>query len=176
MKPKLTQKLAALSLPATLALFLSCARAGDLAQEAITLDLVATTDPFIVIDYKATLAKLPPAEQASARSWLQELDALEARLDGEAVDMDTEAKLMVLNQRLDELLLKAKVAPVEIDLLEQLPEDRQLHALKLWRSIQREENTAMLQGAYGSAMDKQLERKYGELEAILADLDDPTQN
>ncbi|MDO6686173.1 MULTISPECIES: hypothetical protein [unclassified Agarivorans] len=165
MKYRLKQNLRLLAPLLALALYLGGAQA-----EAIK-DFEPFNDPFIVVDYDASISRLPLDKQSQALDWREQMLALEYQLDSSELDDNVKAEISfsVLYQRLDQLFYETKTDLVKVNVLESLTSEEQLQALKLWRDIQHSE-IALLSNTYNEAEEQKIFEKYAKLDAILASI------
>ncbi|MGY5449926.1 hypothetical protein ACVFI8_03075 [Agarivorans sp. MS3-6] len=128
-------------------------------------------DPFVVIDYDASITRLPSEYQQQAREWRKQLLGLESQLSQETANqhLRLEVSFNALYQQLEQLFYEAKIDVVKVNILEELPAEEQLSVLKLWRDIQSKE-IALLAEYYNQNTEQQLAEQYARLDEILSSL------
>jgi hypothetical protein len=92
-------------------------------------------DPFITIDFKASINKLPEEEKTKAQALYNQLTEFENNITEDELSIEEETRINILYSRLDNIFMSSNVDHVEIDLLKNLSDADQLKALILWRKI-----------------------------------------
>lgn len=95
-------------------------------------------DPFISIDFEASINKLPEEEKTKAQTLYNQLTEFENNITGDELSIEDEIRISVLYSRLDNIFIDSNIDHVEIDLLKNLSDADQLKALNLWRKISNE--------------------------------------
>ncbi|WP_221074164.1 hypothetical protein [Agarivorans aestuarii] len=130
------------------------------------------SDPFVVVDYDASIANLPSDKQALARDWRKQMLALEQQLESaENTDkLKVNVTFNTLYQQLDQLFADNQTDLIKVNVLANLSNEEQLQALELWRDIQLKE-IDLLSHNYSETEEQELYKKYAKLDAILASID-----
>ncbi|WP_163131483.1 hypothetical protein [Agarivorans sp. Alg241-V36] len=141
--------------------------------QAEQIDKLETlSDPFVVVDYDASIPYLPADKQDLAKDWRKQMLALEHQLEG----AENKDKLKVnitfntLYQQLDQLFADNQTDLIKVNVLANLSNEEQLQALELWRDIQLKE-IDLLSHNYSETEEQELYKKYAKLDAILATVD-----
>ncbi|WP_427977696.1 hypothetical protein [Agarivorans sp.] len=166
MNKRLKQNLRLFAPVLAFAVYMAGPQAEDLAE------LNALKDPFMMVDYDASIALLPIELQAQAREWRAYMKQLEDKfaLDSKNTSLKTEVSFSSLYQQLDQLFAQAQIEPVKVNVLESLSNEQRLKALTLWKDIQRSE-IDLLSQQYDATAEKAIDEKYAKLDAILASID-----
>jgi formyltetrahydrofolate hydrolase len=134
--------------------------------------LETLSDPFVVVDYDASIPYLPADKQDLAKDWRKQMLALEHQL--ESAENKDKLKVNItfntLYQQLDQLFADNQTDLIKVNVLANLSNEEQLQALELWRDIQLKE-IDLLSHNYSETEEQELYNKYAKLDAILSSID-----